>query len=128
MEINNLIFSVYGHSLFVVVIFLLITVFSKLNQGSLIFYGMMVLMFWLLVEVVFIVRAVHFWSYIGQLTIAAILAYIVYFLLLFFCEKFGRAYRGDGGLVALGPLTMYPLFIGLAIAIKAVILFWGYLF
>ena len=64
MEINNLIFSVYGHSLFVVVIFLLITIFSKLNQGSLIFYGMMVLMFWLLVEIIFIVRAVHFWSYI----------------------------------------------------------------
>ena len=118
----------YGHSLIVLSSLVALMIFSLFNQRIFMFYGTMILMAWIGIEVYFVVTTEYLWSYLGFLMAAALMTYLLWFLMLFPCEKFGKMYRGDGGLIGLVPLTMFPVFMIIAIFIRGVGSLWNFLF
>lgn len=120
--------SIYLHSLVFLGLFFLLAIVKKFNQSAVLEYGMHLLLLWMLIEFFFTLYSDKYWYDIGHMTIAFLILYSTYWILIIISGKFGSLYMGDGWLISLAPLTLYPLFIVFSLICRGIMLLWRYLF
>ena len=102
-----------------------ITVVSVLSEDTVFLYFTLSGIFWVTFAPIVGGLFSDSWLFFVFHTVACLLYVGLFFAAAIFCERFGRSSRGDGGLAALAPITLFAptLILGMVImAVRQVIL------
>ena len=113
--------SPYWQLVFCCLLIFLLSVFSKLDVGKTLMSGMWIGMFFLPSSLFYGVFFDQTWLYLFHLFIAAVVFSVFWVLMSVIAGKLGKGIsNGEGWMVLMMPLTVYPIMFVFALLIKLV--------
>lgn len=101
-------------------ILFLATIFSRLNCGTVIMYGISGFFIWIPISTFAGISSEYGWLHYAYLTGCFLIAYAFLWACFYIADKFGPPYNGEGGIAVIAPLMLAVVFIPLSLVIKLI--------
>lgn len=96
-------------------------IFRKLSEGDIMSAGINISFVWMPLSMLMSLWTNSYWVYMLHWFLATLGFFVLYFFGVSVCGKYGRPYRGDGGMVMIIPIYLFPVTIVGSLFIRAII-------